>query len=179
MGLCITVTCIVELPIFAANNWILKKLGVNSVIHITLAVCVIRMVSSKHAHPAIARQNSSLCMEAVVYHSSICLVIASALQQSLTTDLAKHLHVAVMHFPSWPYQPFLGSPVWYLASHSIDAKRRSLSFSVYQALCSVVCRLLTPPCTCGIHCGGCWLWSPSMASPLLASGQRAPSTAQR
>lgn len=44
MGLCITVTCIVELPIFAANNWILKKLGVNSVIHITLAVCVIRMV---------------------------------------------------------------------------------------------------------------------------------------
>lgn len=45
MGLCITVTCVVELPIFAANNWILKKLGVNSVIHITLAVCVIRMVN--------------------------------------------------------------------------------------------------------------------------------------
>lgn len=44
MGLCITVTCIVELPIFAANNWILQKLGVNSVIHVTLAVCVIRMV---------------------------------------------------------------------------------------------------------------------------------------
>ncbi|DBA86562.1 TPA: hypothetical protein ACH3X1_005042 [Trebouxia sp. C0004] len=55
MGLCITVTCVVELPIFAANNWILKKLGVNSVIHITLAVCVIRMVSSnKRAHPAVA-----------------------------------------------------------------------------------------------------------------------------
>ena len=46
MGLCISVTCVVELPIFAANNWILKKLGVNSVIHVTLAVCVIRMVSS-------------------------------------------------------------------------------------------------------------------------------------
>ena len=45
MGLCITVTCLVELPIFAANNWILKTLGVNSVIHITLAVYVIRMVS--------------------------------------------------------------------------------------------------------------------------------------
>lgn len=45
MGLCITVTCIVELPIFAANNWILKTLGVNSVIHLTLAVCAIRMVS--------------------------------------------------------------------------------------------------------------------------------------
>ena len=52
MGLCISVTCVVELPIFAANNWILKKLGVNSVIHVTLAVCVIRMVSSiKQASP--------------------------------------------------------------------------------------------------------------------------------
>lgn len=51
MGLCITVTCIVELPIFAANNWILKKLGVNSVIHITLAVCVIRMVYFLHIAP--------------------------------------------------------------------------------------------------------------------------------
>lgn len=45
MGLCITVTCIVELPIFAANNWILNKLGVNSVIHLTLGVIAIRMVS--------------------------------------------------------------------------------------------------------------------------------------
>ena len=45
MGLCISVTCIVELPIFAANNWILKTLGVTSVIHLTLAVCAIRMVS--------------------------------------------------------------------------------------------------------------------------------------
>lgn len=51
MGLCITVTCIVELPIFAANNWILKNLGVNSVIHITLAVCVIRMVYFLHIAP--------------------------------------------------------------------------------------------------------------------------------
>ncbi|DBA66577.1 TPA: hypothetical protein ACH3X2_002234 [Trebouxia sp. C0005] len=50
MGLCITVTCIVELPIFAANNWILKKLGVNSVIHITLAVCVIRMAAYSTMH---------------------------------------------------------------------------------------------------------------------------------
>lgn len=84
MGLCITVTCIVELPIFAANNWILKKLGVNSVIHITLAVCVIRMVSSiKHAHPAVIPPQSCLCMEALIYLSSICLVITSVLQQSL------------------------------------------------------------------------------------------------
>jgi hypothetical protein len=112
MGLCITVTCIVELPIFAANNWILKKLGVNSVIHITLAVCVIRMVSSnKHAQPALACQKSCLCMEAVIHHSSICHDTASVLQQSMTTDLAKHLHVALMHFPSQPYQTFLGSPV--------------------------------------------------------------------
>ncbi|KAL3145053.1 hypothetical protein ABBQ32_003542 [Trebouxia sp. C0010 RCD-2024] len=50
MGLCITVTCIVELPIFAANNWILKKLGVNSVIHVTLAVCVIRMAAYSTMH---------------------------------------------------------------------------------------------------------------------------------
>lgn len=54
MGLCITVTCIVELPIFAANNWILKTLGVNSVIHITLAVCVIRMVSQHCATQLVA-----------------------------------------------------------------------------------------------------------------------------
>ncbi len=101
MGLCITVTCIVELPIFAANNWILKKLGVNSVIHITLAVCVIRMVSSnKHAHPAVACPKFCLCMEAMIYHGSICHVIASVLQQSLTTDLAEQLHLALMHFPS-------------------------------------------------------------------------------
>ena len=52
MGLCITVTCIVELPIFAANNWILKTLGVNSVIHVTLAVCVIRMVGVLHMRTA-------------------------------------------------------------------------------------------------------------------------------
>jgi len=32
-------------------------------------------------------------------------------QHSMTTDLAKHLHVALMHFPSQPYQTFLGSPV--------------------------------------------------------------------
>lgn len=67
MGLCITVTCIVELPIFAANNWILKTLGVNSVIHVTLAVCVIRMVgilaqASIHAKFADCAIAAYVCM---------------------------------------------------------------------------------------------------------------------
>ena len=73
MGLCITVTCIVELPIFAANNWILKTLGVNSVIHVTLAVCVIRMVSILHMAPflRIARCAMAAC---------ICMAMAIAQQ---------------------------------------------------------------------------------------------------
>ena len=46
MGLTLTVTCCVEVPIFAINGWILRTLGVHRVLHLTIAVCLIRTVSS-------------------------------------------------------------------------------------------------------------------------------------
>ena len=45
MGLTLTVTCCVEVPIFAINGWILRTLGVHKVLHLTIAVCLIRTVS--------------------------------------------------------------------------------------------------------------------------------------
>eukprot|EP00891_Asterochloris_glomerata_P009207 jgi/Astpho2/9207/fgenesh1_pg.00137_%23_29_t len=45
MGLTLTVTCCVEVPIFAINGWILRTLGVHKVLHLTIAVCLIRTVA--------------------------------------------------------------------------------------------------------------------------------------
>lgn len=90
MGLCITVTCIVELPIFAANNWILKKLGVNSVIHVTLAVCVIRMVNmcdiaiiNCHYTPYVCRIHED---------THVCLCTCAVLHKSAAQTACSRLH---------------------------------------------------------------------------------------
>ncbi|KAK9820614.1 hypothetical protein WJX72_012297 [[Myrmecia] bisecta] len=45
MGLTLSITCAVEVPIFAVNGWILRTLGVQNVLHVTIAVCVIRMLA--------------------------------------------------------------------------------------------------------------------------------------